>query len=86
MDGAARSSGIGRVSRAMNVALSEAEVRCFAPKKASRLARWNLCQTAAAHLVTMTSEGAEEMRQALRNHLIAGRVPRFPFYRASTKG
>lgn len=70
------------VSRAMNLALGEGEVR-------ERCLAWNISisaieplQRGGTHLVCKTIEGADEVRRKLGKHLVFGTVRRFPFYRS----
>jgi hypothetical protein len=80
---AARDSGGSRLmSRAMNVTLTEAEVTTLCERSGVAISAMEPLPSGGCHLVTVTAEGAETMRRKLNKHLIAGRVPRFAFFRA----
>lgn len=68
------------MSRAMNIALPEADVTALCAKAGVRISDIETLPSGGTHLVCMTSEGAEEMRSKVKRHLIEGRVKRFPFY------
>jgi hypothetical protein len=67
----------------MNLRLPEAEVtaQCAAAKVA--ISAIETLPSGGTHLVCVTGEGAEEMRQKLKKHLIEGRVKRFAFLTAN---
>jgi hypothetical protein len=68
------------MSRAMNVALTEADETARCKKAGVSVSAIETLPSGGTHLVTTTSEGAEEMRQVLAKHIIPGRVKRFAFY------
>ena len=70
----------------MNLTLAEADVtaRCLAAKVS--ISAIETLPSGGTHLVTTTSEGAEEMRQKLKKFMIEGRVKRFAFYHALHRG
>ncbi|MBC2667810.1 hypothetical protein ACFOON_01165 [Novosphingobium piscinae] len=70
------------MSRAMNIALPEQKVRDMCQRGGVTISAIETLPDGGTHLVCLTSEGAEEMRTKLGNHLIAHRVKRFAFYRA----
>lgn len=70
------------MSRAMNLTLPEAEVQASCEASGVRISDIESLPTGGTHLVCVTSEGAEEMRQKLGGFLITKTVRRFPFYRA----
>lgn len=70
------------MSRAMNIRLPEAEVTAICEKAGVRVSDIETLPSGGTHLVCVTSEDAEDMRQRLKGHLIEGRVKRFPFYHA----
>ena len=72
------------MSRAMNLRLSEREVKTKCAKNGVAISVLEVLPSGGTRLVCLTSEGAEEMRQQFHNHIIEGKIPRFPFYRAST--
>lgn len=65
----------------MNVTLSESEVTALCAKSGVSISAIETLPDGGCHLVMTTSEGAEEMRRKLSEHLISGRVARTPFYR-----
>lgn len=71
------------MSRAMNIKLPQAEVtaQCAAAKIA--ISAIESLPSGGTHLVCVTIEGADEMRQKLKKHLIEGRVKRFAFQTAN---
>ena len=69
------------MSRAMNLSLPEANVLQRCAESGVSVSAIEPLPSGGTHLVCTTSEGADEMRLRLANNLIAGRVPRYPFYR-----
>ncbi|TCM20366.1 hypothetical protein EDF56_10226 [Novosphingobium sp. PhB165] len=69
------------MSRAMNLTLDEAEVVALCEKFAVTISVTEPLPTGGTHLVCVREEGAELMRVKFKNHLVAGPVRRFPFYR-----
>ena len=70
------------MSRAINLSLPEADVRTGCTKNRVSISAIESLPSGGTRLVCTTSEGAEEIRLRFRNHVIAGPVKRFPFYRA----
>jgi len=66
----------------MNVTLTEAEVTALCQRASVEISAMEPLPSGGCHLVTVTGEGADIMRRKLHKHLIAGRVPRFAFFRA----
>lgn len=75
-------SGASTASRAINLALPEAEVRLRCGANAVEVSAIEPLPNGGTHLVCTTLHGADEMRRSLRKHIIEGSVPRFSFYRA----
>lgn len=75
-------SGASQSSRAMNLALPEAEVRLRCDAKAVEVSAIEPLRSGGTHLVCTTLHGADEMRRSLRAHVIEGSVSRFSFHRA----
>lgn len=71
------------MSRAMNLALPEEEVRRLCLEQGVSISAMEPLQSGGTRLVCTSSSGAEEMRLRLRGHLIEGDVNRFRFYRPS---
>jgi hypothetical protein len=69
------------MSRAMNVALPEPEVQALCRQSGVSVSAMEPLPQGGCHLVCTTGEGADTMRAALADHLIATPVKRFPFYR-----
>ena len=69
------------MSRAMNVTMTEADVKATCAKLAVVISAIEVLPGGGTHVVCLTSEGADELRDKLRTKLIAGKVKRFPFYR-----
>jgi hypothetical protein len=71
------------MSRAMNIKLPQAEVtaQCAAAKVA--ISAIETLPSGGTHLVCVTIEGADDMRQKLKKNLIEGRVKRFAFQTAN---
>jgi hypothetical protein len=67
------------MSRAMNVKMAEADVAASCRKAGVSISASETLPQGGTHLVCKTSDGADEMRHVLRNHLIAGKVKRFAF-------
>ena len=70
------------MSRAINLALPESNVKARCAESGVSISAIEPLPSGGTHLVCTTSEGANEMRLRLANHLIEGVVRRFPFYRA----
>lgn len=68
------------MSRAMNLKLSEANVRKRCNESGVSISAIETLPSGGTHLVCTTSKGADEMRMCLEDHLILGTVRRFPFY------
>lgn len=69
------------MSRAMNLALGEAEIKAECLSRGVTISALEPLPGIGTHLVCTTSDGADEIRLRLKKHLIAGKVKRFPFYR-----
>lgn len=69
------------MSRAMNLALSEAEVQAACAQANIQISAIEPLPQAGTHVVCVTGEGADALRAKLGKHLIAGKVKRFAFYR-----
>lgn len=70
------------MTRAMNLRLSEAEVRAHCAAAGISISAIEPLPAGGTHLVCVTGEGADAIRLRLRDHVIAGVVRRIPFYRA----
>lgn len=70
------------MSRAMNIGLPEAKIAAMCKQHGVRVSDIETLPSGGTHLVCVTSEDAEDMRQRLKGHIIEGRVKRFPFYHA----
>ena len=68
------------MSRAMNLALPEAEVAALCKSAGVTVSAIETLPSGGTHLVCVTGEGADEMRRRLKKHLIEGRVKRFAYY------
>lgn len=68
------------MSRAINLTLAEPEVIARCKAAGITISAIEQLPSGGTHLVCTTSEGAEEMRRRLRDHIILGKVKRFPFY------
>jgi len=69
------------MSRAMNVTMAEAEVKATCARFAIAISAIEILPGGGTHVVCVTSEGADELRDKMASKLIAGKVKRFPFYR-----
>jgi hypothetical protein len=69
------------MSRAMNLSLSEADVRAACVSASIAISAIEPLPTVGTHVVCVTSEGADALREKLGKHLIEGKVKRFAFYR-----
>lgn len=63
----------------MNLKMAEADVLARCAKAGVAVSASETLPQGGTHLVTVTGDGAEEMRRLLRTHLIEGRVKRFAF-------
>ena len=72
------------MSRAMNLALPEAEVKQICLSQGVSISAIEPLQSGGTRLVCTSSAGADEMRLRLRGHLIEGDVIRYRFYRPSS--
>jgi len=70
------------MSRALNLRLPEGDVRAHCLAAGISISAIEPLPAGGTHLVCMTGEGVDEMRQRFSHHLIAGAVRRFPFYGA----
>ncbi|MFM2301775.1 MAG: hypothetical protein RLZZ84_1511 [Pseudomonadota bacterium] len=71
------------MSRAMNIALPQAEVLAECQARGVKVSAIEVLPgSVGTHLVCTTIEGADEIRSRLHDRLILGKVKRFPFYRA----
>lgn len=64
----------------MNASLPEARVAEICAKAGVSISDIETLPCGGTHLVCTTGDGAEEMRQQLRRHIIPGKVKRFAFY------
>lgn len=69
------------MSRAINLAMPEADVKARCVESGISISAIEPLQSGGTHLVCTTSAGADEVRLRLGNHIIEGAVRRFPFYR-----
>ncbi len=69
------------MSRAMNLALPEDEVKDICLSQGVSISAIEPLQSGGTRLICTTAAGAEEMRLRLRGHLIDGAVTRHRFYR-----
>lgn len=69
------------MSRAMNVALPEAEVKDICQSRGVSISAIEPLPSGGTRLICTTPAGAEEMRRHLRGHIIEGAVTRHRFYR-----
>ncbi len=67
------------MSRAMNLALPQAEVESACASAKVAISAIEVLPSGGTHLVCLNITGADEMRHRLKKHLIAGRVKRYPF-------
>ncbi|MBK6801758.1 hypothetical protein [Novosphingobium sp.] len=70
------------MSRAMNLTLAEAEVKSTCAAMAIRISAIEVLPGGGTHVVCVTSEGAEALRDKLASRIIEGKVKRFAFYRS----
>jgi hypothetical protein len=70
------------MSRAMNLTLTQAEVRVACSDGGVVISAMEPLPAGGTHLVCMTSEGADAIRATLNQHIITKAVRRYPFYRA----
>jgi hypothetical protein len=68
-----------RVSRAMNVSLAEADVAARCQKAGVAISAIEMLPQGGTHVVLVTSEGADTMRDLFSKQIIDGRVKRFAF-------
>lgn len=69
------------MSRALNVTLGEAEVKAICLSSGVGISAIEPLPSGGTHLVCTTGAGADDMRLRLGDHLIAGAVKRYRFYR-----
>lgn len=69
------------MSRAMNLALPEAEVKRLCQEQGVSISAIEPLRSGGKRLICTTGVGAEEMRLRLRGHVIDGEVTRHRFYR-----
>ncbi|RYD44028.1 MAG: hypothetical protein EOP63_07345 [Sphingomonadales bacterium] len=69
------------MSRAMNLALPEAEVKDICLAQGVSISAIEPLPSGGTRLICTTPAGAEAMRQRLRGHIIDGAVTRHRFYR-----
>ena len=69
------------MSRAMNLALPESEVKQICLLQGISISAIEPLQSGGTRLVCTTPAGAEEMRLRLRGHIIDGAVTHHRFYR-----
>lgn len=68
------------MSRAVNLDLSEVEVRARCHESGVSISAIEPLKSGGTHLVCTTTDGADEMRLRFTDHVIRGAVRRFPFY------
>jgi hypothetical protein len=73
------------MGRAINLQLSEPDVRARCNESGVSISAIEPLQSGGTHLVCTTGQGADEMRLRLMDHIIHGAVRRFPFYRADSR-
>lgn len=69
------------MSRAINLLMAEADVRDRCRESGVSISAIEPLKSGGTHLVCKTSEGADEIRLRLMNHIIHGAVQRHRFYR-----
>lgn len=69
------------MSRAINLRLSEAEVRAHCVAAGVSISAIEPLPAGGTHLVCVTGEDADKVRLRFHDHLIPGVVRRFPFHR-----
>ena len=69
------------MSRAMNLALPEAEVKDLCVSHGVSISAIEPLQSGGTRLICTTAAGAEDMRRHLGAHIIDGAVTRHRFYR-----
>jgi hypothetical protein len=74
------------MSRALNLRLSEAEVRTHCATVGVSISAIEPLPSGGTHLVCTTGDGADEIRLRFHNHIIPGAVRRLPFYGAERLG
>jgi hypothetical protein len=82
MDCSWRRDGGALMSRAMNLSLSEAQVRTLCGKSCVSISAMEPLPQGGCHLVCTTGAGADEIGLELKKYLITTPVKRFAFYRA----
>ena len=70
------------MNRAVNLALSELDVKARCAENGVSISAIEPLQSGGTHLVCTTSAGADEIRLRLQDHIVKGTVRRFPFYGA----
>lgn len=69
----------------MNIALPQAEVEAKCASANVRISAIETLPSGGTHLVCVTIEGADEMRQRCKANLIEGRVKRYAFLVANKR-
>lgn len=69
------------MSRAMNLALTEVEVKRLCQEQGVSISAIEPLKSGGTRLICTTGAGAEEMRLRLSRHVIDGEVTRHRFYR-----
>lgn len=69
------------MSRAMNLALEESEVKAICLASGVSISAIEPLQSGGTRLICTTAPGAEQMRLRLHSHIIEGAVTRHRFYR-----
>jgi len=69
------------MSRAVNLRMAEADVRDRCQESGVSISAIEPLTSGGTHLICTTSEGADEIRLRLMNHIIHGAVQRYCFYR-----
>ena len=68
------------MSRAMNIKLTEPEVRAACDNLSISVSAIETLPSGGTHLVCTTIEGADDARKKFKKNLIEGKVKRFAFY------
>lgn len=74
------------MSRAINLALAETDVKARCAESGVSISAIETLQSGGTHLVCTTRGGADEIRLRLQDHIIHGTVRRHPFYGVRARG
>jgi hypothetical protein len=72
------------MTRAINLRLEEADLMAKCAEAGVSISAIEPLASGGTHLVCTTGAGADEIRVRFQDHIIAGPVRRFPFYRPSS--